>query len=153
MKGNAGGLSSAPSTFSGNRITPWRRCRLAMTYKFSFQRLNDRKHNLPAGWKYVLPTDAREYACRAGSTTVYSGKHLADNANWNRKRSQSNDVGQYTPNAWGFHDMHGKASMNGRQIGMHHTHRMPKPTQKVLRQPQAGRIEEAHGLLMARICL
>ena len=81
-------------------------------------RLNDMEETagrLPAGWKYVLPTEAQwEYACRAGTTTAYSwGNDINSlaNYNWevhmwswilNKPVMWVND-----PNPWGFFDMHG----------------------------------------------
>jgi hypothetical protein len=73
---------------------------------------------LPAGWKYVLPTEAQwEYACRAGTTTAYSwGNDINSsraNYNWDgggndgNDFKQTRDVGKYTANPWGFFDMHG----------------------------------------------
>jgi formylglycine-generating enzyme required for sulfatase activity len=73
---------------------------------------------LPVGWKYVLPTEAQwEYACRAGTTTVYSwGNDINSsraNYNWDgvyntgNDFKQTRDVGQYPANPWGFFDMHG----------------------------------------------
>ena len=68
--------------------------------------------NIPAGWAYVLPTEAQwEYACRAGTTTAYSwGDSIsASDANWNHgvDANQTENVGQYSANPWGFFDMHG----------------------------------------------
>ena len=66
--------------------------------------------NIPAGWAYVLPTEAQwEYACRAGTTTAYSwGVDInSSDANYNRNIGQTADVGQYSANPWGFFDMHG----------------------------------------------
>jgi formylglycine-generating enzyme required for sulfatase activity len=76
---------------------------------------------LPAGWKYVLPTEAQwEYACRAGTTTIFSWGNSATSTQANFKGThpygggasgpnlqQTTDVGQYTANPWGFFDMHG----------------------------------------------
>ena len=84
-------------------------------------RLNDMEEaagRLPAGWKYVLPTEAQwEYACRAGTTTAYSwGNDINSsraNYNWDgggedgSDFKQTREVGQYGPNPWGFFDMHG----------------------------------------------
>jgi formylglycine-generating enzyme required for sulfatase activity len=70
---------------------------------------------------YRLPTEAEwEYACRAGSTTVFAfGNTLSSaEANFNGEQPYGhpsrglflgsvNKVGPYKPNAWGLYDMHG----------------------------------------------
>jgi len=62
---------------------------------------------------YRLPTEAQwEYACRAGSTTLW---HFGDNESdlvnyaWYSVNSnnRSHQVGLKLPNAWGLYDMHG----------------------------------------------
>jgi sulfatase modifying factor 1 len=68
------------------------------------------------GKPYRLPTEAEwEYACRAGTTTVFhAGDTLrTDQANFGLARDGKNNldgpvaVGSYAPSAWGLHDMHG----------------------------------------------
>jgi sulfatase modifying factor 1 len=72
---------------------------------------------LSADWEYRLPTEAEwEYACRAGSQTMYSfgddASQLGDYA-WffenahNVGEKYAHQVGQKRPNAWGLLDMHG----------------------------------------------
>jgi formylglycine-generating enzyme required for sulfatase activity len=65
------------------------------------------------GKKYHLPTEAEwEYACRAGTTSVFSfgddPKKLAD-FGWfeDTADSETNPVGKKKPNAWGLYDMSG----------------------------------------------
>jgi formylglycine-generating enzyme required for sulfatase activity len=102
-------MGSNPSQFKGpdhpvERVS-WEDCQ-----KF-IRRLN----NLPGerGGVYRLPTEAEwEYACGAGSTTVYSFGYSADllgDYAWYRGNSgrRTHPVGQKRPNAWGLHDMHG----------------------------------------------
>ena len=59
---------------------------------------------------YKLPTEAEwEYACRAGTTTVYSfGDTItSEDANAYSKIDKPVAVGGYKPNAFGLYDMHG----------------------------------------------
>ena len=60
---------------------------------------------------YRLPTEAQwEYACRAGTTTVYNtGDTISDNTGWytSNSGSKTHEVGLKPANAWGLYDMHG----------------------------------------------
>ena len=90
----------------------------ALTFCKNLSELPEEKK---AGRSYRLPTEAEwEYACRAGTTTVYncgdalSSKQANFNGNYpyggapkgpNLKKTAQ--VGSYPPNAWGLYDMHG----------------------------------------------
>ncbi len=88
------------------------------------EKLNARDDMKNSRMKFRLPTEAEwEYACRAGTTTVYSfgNKLNGDRANCkgnypygtNEKGAylgRTTEVGCYAPNAWGLYDMHGNVS-------------------------------------------
>lgn len=63
------------------------------------------------GLDFDLPTDAQwEYACRAGTTTMYSYGDSSDgNYMWYNDNSSSmpHPVGSKSANPWGLYDMHG----------------------------------------------
>ena len=80
-----------------------------------------RRLSVRTGREYNLPSEAQwEYACRAGSTTPFAfGERLtADLANCDGRvpyarvpvsvfRCQPTEVGSFSANAWGLHDMQG----------------------------------------------
>ena len=120
MAGNTDSLSATPSQYGGNANRPvekvsWYDAQIFLT------RLNAQQSaNIPAGWSYVLPTEAEwEYACRAGTTTVYSwGDDInSSHANYGASGvSETEEVGQYAANPWGFSTCTGMC-MNGAMIG------------------------------------
>jgi eukaryotic-like serine/threonine-protein kinase len=105
-------MGTNPSHFKGDPRLPvetvsWQD---AMTF---CERLSALPAERSAGRVYRLPTEAEwEYACRAGSTTIYSfgdsEGSLGDYA-WydSNSGSKTHPVGQKRPNAWGLYDMHG----------------------------------------------
>jgi len=112
MTGNTNSLSPTPSKFFGeNRPVEqvsWGHAKIFLNRLNAAEQAAGR---LPAGWQYVLPTEAQwEYACRAGTTTVYSWGNDINSTRANYDASgirQTSDVGQYAANPWGFYDMHG----------------------------------------------
>lgn len=82
------------------------------------------KGRIERNWEYRLPTEAQwEFACRAGITTATSfGDRLSSTqANFDGTKPvhgapagpylhETTPIGQYAPNGWGLHDMHGNVS-------------------------------------------
>ena len=105
-------MGSNPSHFTGDPRLPVEMVSWEDAVEFCNQ-LSALPEEQAAGRFYRLPTEAEwEYACRAGSRTVYSfgdsAESLGDYA-WYLGNSgrKTHPVGQKKPNAWGLYDMHG----------------------------------------------
>jgi len=67
-----------------------------------------KKLNVITNGSYRLPSEAEwEYACRAGTSTVYSFGDSLTKSDANYGGSDTKAVGSYKPNAFGLYDMHG----------------------------------------------
>ena len=115
MTENSNGLNPNPSNWPNNPNRPVEKVSWD-DIKIFLSRLNDAEKQagrLPLGWAYALPTEAQwEYACRAGTNTSYSWGDAINSTmtNYDQNIGQTQDVGEYTPNLWGFYDMHGNVS-------------------------------------------
>ena len=123
MTGNTEGLNAKPSNWPNNNDRPVEKVSWedAQIFLSRLNQIEQTAGRLPSGWKYALPTEAQwEYACRAGTTTVFSWGNSATSTQANFKGTdpygggavgpnlqQTTDVGQYGANPWGFFDMHG----------------------------------------------
>ena len=101
-----------PSYFLGpNRPVDSLRHDEALKFCKKLTEIEQKAGRIPQDMAYQLPTmDHWEYACRAGTTTVYWWGDDINSTRANLKRSgfsQTRDVGQYAANPWGFHDMVG----------------------------------------------
>lgn len=85
----------------------------AMRYCSTLSERERASGRLPAEYEYRLPSEAEwEYACRAGTTNLYSFGDSTTNASeyaWTSENSNSmtHPIGQKRPNPWGLYDMHG----------------------------------------------
>lgn len=96
-------LNSDPSSFKGDD-QPVERVSWHQAVEFC-HRLSERTRK-----NYRLPSEAQwEYACRAETTTAYHfGPQLTSElANYGQEVNQTTAGGNYPPNRWGFHDVHG----------------------------------------------
>ena len=126
MTGVTGDLNATPKLLAGNPNRPVETVSWDDIQVF-LSRLNAQQAgNISVGWAYVLPTEAQwEYACRAGTTTVYSwGDSIILYRQWDFSNTgeyfQTLDVGHTTPTRGAFlicTAMYG----SGLPIGMRHT--------------------------------
>lgn len=115
MEGNSFDISTKPSTSHVEYLAAYPVETVSRIYVEKFMTIlnNLLDSNIPIGWTFKLPTEAEwEYSCRAGSTTAFSwGSTISlEDANWhdpNKVVNRTKEPGQYPPNQWGFHDMHG----------------------------------------------
>ena len=111
MEDNIVELKPRPSRFSGPSLpveqVSWKDVQefcARLTY------LERRDQRLRTGWAYCLPSEAEwEYACRAGSTSLYSwgDEIFLKNAAYRESAGRTKLIGQFPANRWGFFDMHG----------------------------------------------
>jgi len=109
-------MGKNPSQFSGDPQRPVESVSWEATQLFIKALNGATAAARPASTVFRLPTEAEwEYACRAGSTTLFAS---GDNANlvgsvgWTEANASysTHPSGQKKANAWGLQDMHGNVS-------------------------------------------
>ena len=108
-------LGRNPSHFTGNPLRPVEKITFfdASNYCATITRREQKAGRLAAGYEYRLPTEAEwEYACRAGSTNLFTfgdDASIAEQFAWTAENCDAgtHPVGLKRPNAWGLHDVHG----------------------------------------------
>jgi formylglycine-generating enzyme required for sulfatase activity len=108
-------LGQNPSHFTGDSNRPVEKVTflVASNYCSALTQREREAGRLTDGYEYRLPSEAEwEYACRAGSTNLFSfgdDNNWADQFAWTAENSEAttHPVGLKRPNAWGLYDMHG----------------------------------------------
>jgi formylglycine-generating enzyme required for sulfatase activity len=108
-------MGKNPSHFTGDTNRPVEKLTFfdAEAYCAELSKREQKAGHLPPGYEYRLPSEAEwEYACRAGTTNLFSFGDAATNADqyaWTMENSDgtTHPVGQKRPNSWGLYDMHG----------------------------------------------
>jgi len=108
-------MGKNPSHFPGDTNQPVEKVKFfeAVAYCDAVTRREREAGRLPPEYLYRLPTEAEwEYACRAGTTNLYSFGDKTDEAGefaWTLENSDDkpHPIGQKRPNPWGLYDMHG----------------------------------------------
>lgn len=108
-------MTNNPSHFKGDTNRPVERVRYydAVAYCSVLTKRETDAGRLPSAYSYRLPTEAEwEYACRAGTTNLFSfGEDAAqaDQYAWTLENSEvtTHPIGLKRANPWGLHDMHG----------------------------------------------
>jgi formylglycine-generating enzyme required for sulfatase activity len=104
-----------PSHFPGDSNRPVEKVNFfdASNYCWAITQRERASGRLPADYEYRLPSEAEwEYACRAGSTNLFSfgdDAGIAGDFAWTSENcdATTHPVGLKRPNAWGLHDIHG----------------------------------------------
>ena len=108
-------MGKNPSHFPGDPTRPVEKVphSQAVAYCAAVTRRESEAGRLVRGYAYRLPTEAEwEYACRAGTTNLFSfgdDSAVADQYAWTLENSDvtTHPVGLKRPNPWGLYDMHG----------------------------------------------
>jgi formylglycine-generating enzyme required for sulfatase activity len=110
-----GVLGRNPSHFTGDPNRPVEKVSFfdATNYCWTISQRERQAGHLPTGYEYRLPTEAEwEYACRGGTTNVFSfgdDSKLGDAFAWTSENSDASThaVALKKPNPFGLYDMHG----------------------------------------------
>jgi formylglycine-generating enzyme required for sulfatase activity/uncharacterized protein YjbI with pentapeptide repeats len=104
-------MTANPSQFRGHPNNPVESVSWTDATRFC-EKLSSLSSEATARRIYRLPTEAEwEYACRAGSKTLYSfgdsGALLHTYCWFDQNSGETQNVGLKSPNQWGLYDMHG----------------------------------------------